>query len=605
MKQRTLAMTAPARPSILSARWASWLLVVVTLLAFGAVATHDFSPVDDAEVIGGNPKLNPPNFTRQGVLWYWTHPFMGLYVPVTYTIWGLLAKATWKPTADAQGVFVNPHVFHAASLLVHMASVLLVYALLRRLLGRAWSAAAGALLFAVHPLQVETVAWAAGLKDLLFAALSLGALYLYVRGVSGPLSPGTPGERVRVRGSLICDFKSEITDDPPHPNPLPRSTGGEGKRAYFWGIFLLVVAMLCKPTAMVTPLLAAVMDYFILRRSARQMARSVWPWFLVVIPLAIVAKLVQPGAESAPVPILQRPILVGASLAFYLGKLLWPVGLTFGYGWEPVAMLHKGWFRAIAAIPVPLAVLLFLLRKKQPWLTAAGAICVAAMLPVLGFVPFMYQSLSTVADHYMYLAMLGPAMALAWGLSRLPSLHWKMATAGCAIGALLLSALTVRQLRYWRTEESLLQRMLSIAPDNREARLWMGKYRQGRHDYAGAEQQYLGVLALDPTFLPAREALVNVYSFLGRADEAIAQLHLLMDLRAGRSPAGKDAYKDAFFQAGQLAYSQAFWSDAVRYFTEDLKLNPDRADGKRLLGMAREKLRAAVTQATTRPALHR
>jgi tetratricopeptide (TPR) repeat protein len=178
-----------------------------------------------------------------------------------------------------------------------------------------------------------------------------------------------------------------------------------------------------------------------------------------------------------------------------------------------------------------------------------------------------------------------------------PARRWGWAAAGCAIAVLVWSGLTVRQLRYWRSEESLLNRMLAMAPDSPHARTGMAKYRQNHRDYAGAEREYLGVVKLDPNFLPAREGLVNIYSYEGRADEAIAQLHELMALRARRSPGQKNAYQDAFFQAGQLAYSQGFFPDAVKYFTEDLRLNPDRAEGRRLLGLAQGKLKPATKPA--------
>src|SRR5206468_10346210 len=98
-----------------------------------------------------------------------------------YTAWGLLAKATYVSTPDELGQHVDVRVFHAASLAWHLANVGLVYALLRWLLSRhalgrdaRWPAAAGALLYGLHPLQVEAVAWLSGLKDLTYATASLG-----------------------------------------------------------------------------------------------------------------------------------------------------------------------------------------------------------------------------------------------------------------------------------------------------------------------------------------------------------------------------------------------------------------------------------------------
>src|SRR6267378_78163 len=138
------------------------LLAILTLIVFGRIATNDFTYWDDAGTIHHNARLNPP--TAQKVLWYWGHSELGLYIPVTYSVWGVLAAAARLDAPDEFDISLNPWLFHAASLIVHVGSVLLVFRILRRLIGRDGPSFAGALLFAIHPLQTETVAWASGLK---------------------------------------------------------------------------------------------------------------------------------------------------------------------------------------------------------------------------------------------------------------------------------------------------------------------------------------------------------------------------------------------------------------------------------------------------------
>src|SRR2546421_10959323 len=91
----------PIEPRPSPARWAHWLLVAAVLLAFGRVVTDGIAPIDDADTIFANPRLspkdNPPRFNSDGVLWYWAHEHMGLYIPVTYSLWGVLARLTWVP----------------------------------------------------------------------------------------------------------------------------------------------------------------------------------------------------------------------------------------------------------------------------------------------------------------------------------------------------------------------------------------------------------------------------------------------------------------------------------------------------------------------------
>ena len=155
------------------------LLVIVTILVFGRIATNDFTYWDDAGTIHHNPRLNPP--TAQKVLWYWGHSELGLYIPVTYSVWGILAAAARLDAPDEFDIALNPWLFHAASLIVHLGSVLLVFQILRRVIGRDGPSFVGALLFAIHPLQTETVAWASGLKDLLCGFFALLAIWEYMK----------------------------------------------------------------------------------------------------------------------------------------------------------------------------------------------------------------------------------------------------------------------------------------------------------------------------------------------------------------------------------------------------------------------------------------
>jgi tetratricopeptide (TPR) repeat protein len=589
----------PPRQPLTAARWLPWLILAVTLLVFARVIWNDFGPVDDPSTISENPKLNPPNFTAEGVWWFWLHPFMGLYVPVTYLIWGLLAKATWIPTTDGRGL--DARAFHAASLVAHTLSALMVYAVLRQLLkfgvgsasaggiGRQrdgyrrgvipsakadptrsespWPAAAAALLFALHPLQVEAVAWTSGLKDLLYALFSLMALYLYLRAAQ----PGAEGDQ-----SL---------------NVSPRS-------AYVLGIVCMIIGMLCKPTAMVTPLIALIIDRLIVRRSWRQVIIATTPWFLAALPLAIVAKVVQPAAGIPAAPLWGRPILMGSSLSFYLWKLFVPTRFAFDYGWQPLAMLQKKWFLAIAIIPAALAIVCWPGRNRSRWPAAAGLVSIAALLPVLGFVPFLFQYYSTVADHYAYLAMLGPAMAVGWLLARVPAIWHRIAAGGAAIVLALLAALSFHDLSYWRTPDALLARELQITPNSLLGHNGLGKLHERRGAFKLAEREYLRTIALDPAYLPPRENLVSLYSYEGRAQEAIDQLHALMDIHTKLPAIYRQDYSGAFFEVGQLTLSLGRYGDAVRYFEEDIRLKPNHREGQEALARAREKLR----EASTRPA---
>jgi tetratricopeptide (TPR) repeat protein len=564
----------PGGPQSAAAQWIPLLLIVIMLLTFGRVVNHDFAPYDDEQTIRDNPRLNPARFTRDGVLWYWDNPYMSLYAPFTYAIWGVVAQVSRAPTEDA-GVFrMEAANFHLASLFLHVGSVLLVYAILRRLLrGRAWPAAAGALLYGLHPLQVEAVAWASGMKDVLSGCLSFAAILLYLRAVTPPPPP--------------ADADPEIT---PRIDPL----------AYGLALACFALAMLAKSSAMVTPLLLAIIDFAILRRPPERVAKSLAPWVALAIPVAVIAKLVQTGFGVPAPQLWQRPVVAGASLAFYLEKLALPTGLGFEYGWRPVLMLQKSWFYAIALIPLAVGMILWIGRRRWSWLGAAALICVAALLPVLGLVPFMYQIHSTVADHYVYVAMLGPAIALAWGLSRVTAGRWTTAAGITGAALLVLAILSFAQLRFWRDENSVLQRTLAINP--RSALAWNNVGSRSQ-DIERAEQAFRKAEECNPDFTPAHINLVRVYERMGRADDAIREFYEARRTNELLPEDRRSVYStDVFLKAGQAAATRHWYEVAARYFEEAVRVKPQDPRPKAALQQAREIIQAASTRPTTKPA---
>src|SRR5688572_11177243 len=254
------------------------LIVVATLLALSPLTIADFTSLDDESTVARNPKLNPP--TGEGLRYHWAHPHMDLYVPVTYTAWWVLANLAWMSEPDATGIQFNPFVFHTANLLTHIAAALVAYALLVRLLaissareedstGRlaahrgkagastrtAAAACAGALLFALHPVQVKTVGWVSGLKDLLFGLLSLVALWQYV-----------------IHGQVLSSGDAE--DAAAHDSAETGRVRSLALRHYAFASVALMLAMLSKPTAVVVPAIALVLDFLILRRPGRPVLRS-------------------------------------------------------------------------------------------------------------------------------------------------------------------------------------------------------------------------------------------------------------------------------------------------------------------------------------------
>src|SRR5829696_6553380 len=180
---------------------AALVLVAATLLAFYPVVTFDFVSWDDYETVARNPRLAPP--TPASLATFWTRPHMNLYTPVTYTVWAVLANAApQRPTPPVNST-LNPRLFHALNLALHAAAALVVFAVLLDVFETTPAALGGAMLFALHPVQVEPVAWVSGAKDLLCGLLSIVALWQYLQYVRmrrADAEPSAPAERWRACG---------------------------------------------------------------------------------------------------------------------------------------------------------------------------------------------------------------------------------------------------------------------------------------------------------------------------------------------------------------------------------------------------------------------
>jgi hypothetical protein len=413
-------------------------LVVVTSAAMGGVLRNEFSWWDDHDTIHHNSSFNPPS--GKAILEYWKKPSDGLYVPVTHSLWGGLAfLAEMKGTND-EGIHLNAQVYHAASLVLHIVAVLVLFRILLMLCGHVWPACAGAMLFALHPVQVETVAWASGMKDLLFGMLSICAIHQYV----------------------VFARAKRAQEDAAAGSTEPVKT-----RAWFYfvtGMLALVLALLSKPTAVVVPAIVAVLDWAVIRRHWKKVAVSAGIWAAAALPFAIAARMFQDAWRVPPVSWWHKPFIAGDALAFYLLKLVWPVGLAPDYGRRPTAVIEMwggAWMHLIWIVPAMAALWVWMGRRTRPWVAVGAVVFLAVLAPVLGLTPFMFQYTSTVADHYLYLAMFGPALVLAWALVRY---RWRIAQFACGAGLVVLGVLSMLQTRVWREDLELWSHNVRVVP---------------------------------------------------------------------------------------------------------------------------------------------
>ena len=434
---------AAAPPRVLIA-----LLIFVSLAVYGRVCGHSFLTWDDPQNVVGNRRVDPP--TWRGVAESWRRPYWGLYIPVAYTFFAAEAVIAQRQGADGKAASLNPAVFHAGSLLLHVACVLLVYAILRRLLRPQGEESAAArslglarpggrrlcrrVWFSLHPMQVESVAWISETRGLLCATFSLLAVWQRLRQVEAS------GKSAVARHLL----------------------------ATLW----FALALLSKPAAVVVPLLAAALEIGLLRRKAGRTLSSLAPWLAMAAGVALATQMASAGRALA-----RRGAALGETAGGRQGDLLlhdedsraWR--LSTDYGYTPQWMVQQPWFPLASLAPLLLLGVAALGKDRRVGLTCA-AVFALWLVPVLGFVPFDFQRISTVADRYVYLALLGPALALAWIVKR----HWgpwAVAASGAVLA--LYAVLGAMQVSYWHNTGALFAHVLEVNPRQRRHAASIGR----------------------------------------------------------------------------------------------------------------------------------
>jgi tetratricopeptide (TPR) repeat protein len=503
------------------------LIVLAIVAVFFPICGHEFVDFGDARNILENPEFRPTTPASLGRCWDWHAPAGDGYGPVTYTVWGILAAGAYDPLTDR----ISPVPFHAANLALHAAAALCAYGVLRSLRAGHFAAAAGALLWAIHPLQVEPVAWASGLRDVLSGMLCMASLWAYVHYARLT----SPADRARNRG-----FYAAAT------------------LAY-------VLAMLAKPSAVALPLVAGAIGVLVLGRHARRTMLELAPWVLAAIPIGLIAMRAQ--ARSDGMPAWFRPIVAIDALAMDVIKALWPARLGIDYGRSPelLARTAQPYFTWI--VPVAFGVAAWGLRRQRPrWAMGGAAVFAAALAPVLGLIPFDGQETSTIADRYLYLALLGPAIIAALVLTAQPG------RVTALIAGMVLMALGVRshlQARYFRDSQALFAHALDVNPRSAVAAAAVGasEIRLGNLDRAAD----LLTLALEtnPNNSRARLHLGNVLARRGRWPDAIRQYEWVLRRRP------EDA--EAHFELANVLTRGGEAAEAIPHYQAALRVSPGAA----------------------------
>jgi protein O-mannosyl-transferase len=527
----------PARKTQSGSSAPRWILfaalVVATLAVYAPARNGDMLWDDDAHIT--RPELR----SAAGLWRIWSDvEATQQYYPVTHSAFWL---QHWLWGDDLEG-------YHLVNAVLHAVAAFLVALILMRLqVPWAWLAA---LIFALHPVHVESVAWITELKNTLSGVFYLSAALAYLH------------------------FDERRT---------PKS--------YWVALVLFVLALLSKSVTATLP--AALLLVFWWQRGRLAWRADVLP-LLPFLGLGIMGGLLTAyiertligasGAEYA-FTLVERCLIAGRALWFYLGKLVWPADLIFIYPrWQ--VSVTQAWQYVYPAAWIALGFGCWQVRKRSRAPLAALLYFCGTLFPVLGFFnvfPFRY---SFVADHFQYLASIG-IIALSCGA--LPALARRLRVrpqqaAAAAVILLVgpLAVLTWSQSRQYVNGETLYRTTIRRNPTCWMAYNNLGMAIQAQGRDGEAAELYRQALRQKPDLAESHCDLGNALQRLGRLDEAVAEYHEALRL--------KPDLVEAFSNLGITLQAMGRVEEAVAQYKEALRLKPNFAIGHNNLGYALQAL---------------
>jgi hypothetical protein len=494
--------------------------VIITVLVFACVSAiiygrtigHGFVNIDDDLVITANPLVREISF----------HTFIGafttfdpeLYVPLTV----LSLQWSWVMGGGAAWAF------HLDNIALHTGNALLVAWLLSLLLHDRRLGVAAGLLFLVHPLNVEAVAWASARKDVLSVFLGLGSCIAYVHGMRG----WQPGRRV----------------------------SGE----------LFALALLAKVSVAPLPLWFILFEWLEHRRVTRNRIIKLLPFFAIAAVFCGIALVGKPSGMRVPVWLTMG---IGAKATlFYAWKTLMPTDLSIIYLFEPPHTLLRQDVLAGIGACVGAVILAIMLRRRAPLVSAGIAMYLVAVAPSV-FNIAKGHDLYFASDRYAYLAMpgllLSAAAIVAAVLHRRPAFSTPIGIGAAGI-AVVFASMASLQAALWRDSATLFTPALQRHPTSIIALNNIASDIM-QSDPVAAEQILSDALALHPNEAVLRMNLANAWEMQGRIAEAESLLRAIIDEHPS------DAAQ-AWFRLGNLLAMQGKKDEAMAAFQESMAIDP-------------------------------
>lgn len=525
---------APQRPVRVRTRQLPWIVFAVSFFVFLAAIGNGFVNWDDDRNFLDNLAYRGLSFDH--LWWMATNFHLGHYHPLTWLTLGL-DFVLWG---------MNPGGYHFTNILLHAITAVLVYYLIQLLLqlafhkewappGLKMGAVLAALLFAIHPLRVESVAWISERRDVLSGLFYVATLLLYLRG--------------RIVAALVA----------------------------------FTAALLSKVIVATLPVVLLILDWYPLRRRwSWRMALEKVPFFALALGAGLIgvgryeAGLTGAVADLDIDPWL-RLMLSFYGLAFYVWKTLLPFGLYAQYVYRADPQPFDVPLVIGALFVVVTTVVLFVMRRRWPAGLAVWGCYVVTLLPVLSLLRLDRQQY--VADHHSYLATLGLAAlggAAFYHFFRGPRPQWALFAS--LLVMLVLCERTVRQIGVWEDSVTLWTHTLKGNPLSIVAHNNLGRALAERGQPDQAIEHFRRAVEIRPSYVHARYNLGNLLMRQNRLTEAEQQLRQVVEEQAGLARAHSDL--------GNCLLRQGKTAEAEQQYREALEIDPSFADVHYNLAMA-------------------
>jgi tetratricopeptide (TPR) repeat protein len=458
------------------------IIICVTFISFYPCLNNGFVNWDDQELLTNNQSVQHPSLQNIGRLF--TRFYCGTYIPLT-----LMSFA-----AEHRLFKDNPAPCHALNIILHVANALLVLWLVSLISKNPWVAFIAALIFAVHPLRVESVAWIAERKDVLFAFFYLLAIitYIYYAG----------------RARLLL---------------------------YFASLACFILALFAKGIAATLPFVLLLFDYFQNRRG-RVIIMNKLPYFAFAVLFTVIAISAQKTLPGHSFPFFKNIFIMSYVLLFYIGKTIFPLGLSPLYPFPTTIVSKMPWQFLLAPIILIIITVSVIVASRRSKMIASGCLFfLLTILPVMQFIPVAGPEIA--ANRYTYIPSIGLILIFA---SAVPWIYQKMKTAArplaflpatlVALMVILLAFTTMERCGIWKDSLTLWSDVIKKYPDFPHAYTMRAQAQADEGNFEMAVADYTRALDINPWFSAALQGRGNLLLKIGDFSGAVADYSRVLEI---------------------------------------------------------------------------